>query len=70
MYGFTGTSTLLSREESNNQRGTRGTVETLAQRPESIQSEIAFTSSGRISSPPNASHNSEFNIERALQEGK
>lgn len=64
------TSTLLSREESNNQRGTRGTVETLAQRPESIQSEIAFTSSESISSPPNASHNSEFNIERALQEEK
>lgn len=65
-----GTSTLQSREESNNQRGTRGTVETLAQRPESVQSEFASTSSESISSPPNASHNSEFNIERALQEEK
>lgn len=67
MYGFTGTSTLQSREESNNQRGTRGTVETLAQRPESVQSEFASTSSE--SSHPNASHNSKLNIGRALQEG-
>lgn len=69
MYGFTGTSTLQSREESNNQRGTRGTVETLAQRPESVQSEFASTSSESISSHPNASQNSELNIERALQKG-
>lgn len=69
MYGFTGTSTFQSREESNNQRGTRGTVETLAQRPESVQSEFASTSSESTSSHPNASHNSKLKIGRAFQEG-
>lgn len=58
MNGFTGSSTLQSRGKValNDQSQTRATVETLEQRPESLESEFASTSGNRCSShktPPN-----------------
>lgn len=70
MNGFTGSSTLQSRGKVALNDQTRATVETLEQRPESLESEFASTSGNRCSShntPPNVT-DLEITSQSAYQE--